>query len=439
MAKAVIIDLCSLRASSWNTAAQESLSKTLEAVGEDDAFHTPFVYLICCRSLQTERKNEDVFHMQLQSFHCPQKGLEVVCAQSTVAALYYIKQKLDEKGISHVQIILPLQGKPSMREFIGQLFTSVYQFEFKDLQVNCGENHLKKSTKLQNELVSLTDQDVEMIQTEIKMYLENLPGLKGELTILKSLLIPDHIFQHGFTTRAGGISYIPSLSSFNLFSSSKRRDPPAVVRENLRRLAIAAGFDQDTYHTVKVNHASDVWVMGKARPDSYDGIVTNQRGVTIAAPGADCIPVLFADPVKKACGAAHSGWQGTLLGVSMAVVNAMVTEYGCDVKDIRVVLGPSVGPCCFTLPQESAKKFHRIDPKCVRRYESSRPYVDIRRATRVFLETGGILPENIQDDSIMDQNQNLTLCTSCYPDKFYSHVRDGENFGTQIGFISIKD
>ncbi|XP_048348282.1 purine nucleoside phosphorylase LACC1 isoform X2 [Sphaerodactylus townsendi] len=179
--------------------------------------------------------------------------------------------------------------------------------------------------------------------------------------------------------------------------------------------------------------------MGKAKPDSYDGIITNQTGVTIAAPGADCIPVLFADPVRKACGAAHSGWQGTLLGVSMATVNAMVAEYDCHVEDILVVLGPSVGPCCFTLPQESAKEFHRIDPNCVRYLDSSEPSIDIRRATRVLLEAGGILPQNIQDDTVRDPNQNLTLCTACHPEQFYSHVRDGENFGTQIGFISIKD
>jgi hypothetical protein len=47
--------------------------------------------------------------------------------------------------------------------------------------------------------------------------------------------------------------------------------------------------------------------MGKKEPESYDGIVTNQRGVTITALGADCIPIVFADPVKKACGVAHSG------------------------------------------------------------------------------------------------------------------------------------
>ncbi|CAJ0936638.1 unnamed protein product [Ranitomeya imitator] len=134
-----------------------------------------------------------------------------------------------------------------------------------------------------------------------------------------------------------------------------------------------------------------------------------------------------------------AGWKGTLLGVSMATVNAMISEYGSDVKDILVVLGPSVGPCCFTLTQEEAKAdFYDIDPYCVRQFESPNPYVDIRRATRILLERGGILPQNIQDDTIEDKSQNITLCTSCHPDTFFSHVRDGNNFGTQICFISIK-
>ncbi|XP_026971999.1 purine nucleoside phosphorylase LACC1 isoform X3 [Sagmatias obliquidens] len=174
--------------------------------------------------------------------------------------------------------------------------------------------------------------------------------------------------------------------------------------------------------------------MGRKEPESYDGITTNQRGVTIAALGADCIPIVFADPVRKACGVAHSGWRGTLLGVAMATVNAMIAEYGCSLEDIIVVLGPSVGPCCFTLPRESAKAFHNLDPGCVRLFGSPNPYVDIRKATRILLEQGGILPQNIQD-----QNQDLKLCTSCHPDKFFSHVRDGLNFGTQIGFISIRE
>lgn len=56
-----------------------------------------------------------------------------------------------------------------------------------------------------------------------------------------------------------------------------------------------------------MDHGSDLWIIGRREPESYDGIVTNQSGVTLVAPGADCMPLLFADPVQKAIGAAHAG------------------------------------------------------------------------------------------------------------------------------------
>ncbi|NXU40049.1 LACC1 protein, partial [Drymodes brunneopygia] len=438
MVEAVLIDLFSLPAYLQDN-IQGLLHNTLETIEKCSSIRPPCVYVMCCQRQGSERKGEEEFSFpDLRGFQSLKRRLEVVCAQTTAAALYTIKQRLDERDLSIIKVILPALRKDLMKVYIEHLFTAVYQFEFEDLQVVSGCENLQISEP-QHEGQTLPSQDMALIRSEIQMYLESLPSLKGELTILRSSLIPDDIFLHGFTTRTGGISYIPTLSSCNLFSSSKRRDPQVVVKENLRRLANAAGFNPEAFHRVKIDHANAVCVMGKTEPDNYDGIVTNQKGVTLAAPGADCIPVLFADPVRRACGAAHSGWKGTLLGVSMATVNAMVSEYGCNVKDILVVLGPSVGPCCYKLPHESAKEFHRIDPKCVRLFDSATPYIDIRRATRILLERGGILPENIQDDSITNQNQNITFCTSCHPDKFYSHFRDGTNFGTQIGFISIKD
>ncbi|NWQ78617.1 LACC1 protein, partial [Columbina picui] len=437
MVEAVLIDLFSLPANLENI--QGLLGNTLQTIEKCSSIPAPFVYVICRQRQGSERKDEhESLLPALGDFQSLKTRLEVVRGLTTAAALYTIKKQLDEKDISIIKIILPTLRKDLMKVYIDHLFTAVYQFEFEDLQVASDCKNLQTAETWSEEQTFPT-QDVELIRSEIQMYLESLPSLKGELTILRSSLIPDDIFLHGFTTRTGGISYIPTLSSCNLFSSSKRRDPQAVVKENLRRLANAAGFNPETFHRVKVDHANAVYIMGKTEPDSYDGIVTNQKGVTIAAPGADCIPVLFADPVRKACGAAHSGWKGTLLGVSMATVNAMVCEYGSNVKDILVVLGPSVGPCCYKLPHESAKEFHRIDPKCVRLFDSASPYIDIRKATRILLENGGILPENIQDDSVTDQDQNVTFCTACHPDKFYSHFRDGTNFGTQIGFISIKD
>uniref|UniRef100_A0A8D2AHU7 Purine nucleoside phosphorylase LACC1 n=1 Tax=Sciurus vulgaris TaxID=55149 RepID=A0A8D2AHU7_SCIVU len=430
MADAVLIDLFGLKLNCQKNCYQ-TLLKTLNAIQYHHAAKPKFLCIMGYSNISCERDGEhDNCELETSNGLLPLlREFETVSNPSMAASLYTIKQKIDEKNLSSIKVIVPAHRKTLMKAFIDQLFTEVYNFEFEDLQVTLRDDLLKQST----EINTITTHKLEEIQREIETYLRSLPTLKGELTIITSPLIPD-IFTHGFTTRTGGISYIPTLSSFNLFSSSKRRDPKVVVQENLRRLANTAGFNVEKFYRIKTDHANEVWIMGKKEPESYDGITTNERGVTVAALGADCIPLVFADPVKKACGVAHSGWKGTLLGVAMATVNAMIAEYGCSLEDIIVVLGPSVGPCCFTLPRESANAFYNLHPTCVRLFNSPNPYIDIRKATRILLEQGGILPHNIQD-----LNQDLNLCTSCHPDKFFSHVRDGLNFGTQIGFISIRE
>ncbi|KAG3293005.1 laccase domain-containing protein 1, transcript variant X1 [Ictidomys tridecemlineatus] len=430
MAEAVLLDLFGLKLTCQEN-FYETLLKTLNAIQYHLAAKARFLCIMDCSKMSCERDGEHD-NCELETSNgllTLMREFEIVRNPSMAASLYTIKQKIDEKNLNSIKVIVPAHRKTLMKAFIDCLFTEVYNFEFEDLQVTLRDGLLKQST----EINTITAHKLEEIQSEIETYLRSLPALKGELTIITSPLIPD-IFIHGFTTRTGGISYIPTLSSFNLFSSSKRRDPKVVVQENLRRLANTAGFNVEKFYQIKTDHANEVWIMGRKEPESFDGITSNQRGVTIAAPGADCIPIVFADPVKKACGVAHSGWKGTLLGVAMATVNAMIAEYGCSLEDIIVVLGPSVGPCCFTLPRESANAFHNLHPECVRLFNSPRPHIDIRKATRILLEQGGILPQNIHD-----LNQDLNLCTSCHPDKFFSHVRDGLNFGTQIGFISIRE
>lgn len=70
------------------------------------------------------------------------------------------------------------------------------------------------------------------------------------------------------------------------------------------------------------------------------------------------------------------------MGVAMATVETMATEFGCHVSDIVVAVGPSVGACCFTLDRGQALDFSCIHPDCVPDPESARPHVDIRLANR---------------------------------------------------------
>ncbi|XP_041857627.1 purine nucleoside phosphorylase LACC1 [Melanotaenia boesemani] len=366
----------------------------------------------------------------LDTFATKRKDVQVLDSSSTAECLYRFKRSVDQLDLSSIWVLTSPQGRDVLVQYQKLLFTAVYAFDYKVTPVD-------KLTCPNYSGSAHTDLPGEGVREAVSAFLQQLPALKGDIRVLKSTLIPD-CFGHGFSTRSGGVSYIQTLSSMNLFSSSRRRDPEAVVMENRRRLGLHAGFHPLPLRLVKVNHANNVCVLGKPEPESYDAMVTSQRGLVLAAPGADCMPILFADPVKKVIGAAHAGWKGTVMGVAMATVDAMVADFGCQVSNIVVAVGPSVGVCCFTLDRAQALDFVSIHPDCVPDPESAKPHVDIRLANRVLLQKGGVLPEHIHDNTVTDQ-PCVTPCTSCHPEDFFSHVRDGLNFGTQVGFLWIKE
>ncbi|XP_034083111.1 laccase domain-containing protein 1-like [Gymnodraco acuticeps] len=339
---------------------------------------------------------------------------------STTETLFRFKLTADQLGISTVRVHTTARGRDVLRRYQQLLFTSLYTFDYQVHYVTCCTDHAHKRSPGGKE-----------VEEEVSGFLQQLPAQRGCVQVLKSPLIPE-CFGHGFSTRAGGVSSIASLSSLNLFSSSRRRDSLSVVQENRRRLALKAGFNPRDLQLVKVDHGSAVWVVGGAEPERYDAMVTDQRGRVLAAPGSDCMPLLFADQGSKVIGAAHAGWKGTLEGVAMATVGAMVTEFGCRARDIVVAVGPSVGGCCFTLDRKQALHFLLLHPDCVKDPEAERPHVNIRLANRILLERGGVLPGNIDDSSVSE-------CTSCHTELFFSHVRDGLNFGTQLGFLWIRE
>ncbi|XP_038658631.1 purine nucleoside phosphorylase LACC1-like [Scyliorhinus canicula] len=419
---------------------QKWLCGAVDQMSTCDLVECPYVFMMYSQR-NTDNVNNDIqsYLYQLSDHvEMPKGNLEVLVQSSFAGILYTVKRKIDEQSLSIIKVIVSTERRATLELYIEQLFTAIYKFTFKTLVIeNEEEVKLQLPVPAMKEHVLLSQQTGD-IWKDIWAFLAQLKGDMGEIVVLQSLLIPD-LFLHGFTTRTGGISYLPGLNSLNLFSSRKRRDPKAVVMENIRRLSARAGFNPKTFYLAKVSHGNTVWTLGKLEPEYYDGIVTNWKGVTIAAPGADCIPLLFADSVQQVCGVAHAGWKGTLAGVAMATVSVMMTEFGCSARDILVVMGPCIGPCCFTLHQEAAGEFMKIDTSCVKGANSPLPSIDLRRATRVLLERGGILSENISDDSTSSECGEVTLCTTCHPDMFFSYNRDGNNFGTQIGFISARE
>lgn len=188
MVEAVLVDLFSLPANLQHI--QGLLCNTVETIEKCSSIPAPFVYVMYCQRQGSERNGEkESLLLALSVFQSLKKRLEVVHAPNTTAALYTIKQSLDEKDLSIIKVIVPTLRKALMKVYIDHLFTAVYQFEFEDLQVAYDCENLKIAEP-QSEGQMLPIQDMALIQSEIQMYLESLPSLKGELTILRSSLVP---------------------------------------------------------------------------------------------------------------------------------------------------------------------------------------------------------------------------------------------------------
>lgn len=88
-----------------------------------------------------------------------------------------------------------------------------------------------------------------------------------------------------------------------------------------------------------------------------DAIITNTPGLPIGISVADCVPVALYDPVRGAIGLAHAGREGTVRQIARESVLAMARDFGSEASNMRAVIGPSAGPCCYEVSEELATTF----------------------------------------------------------------------------------
>ncbi len=236
-------------------------------------------------------------------------------------------------------------------------------------------------------------------------------------------------FVHGFPERTGGES-IGLRASLNL--GYRWGDDQALVARNRARLATHEGFAPTDLQVTKHVHGTAVWCVGEPLPEppEFDGLVCDRPGPVLGAFAADCVPILFGDPVARVCGAAHAGWRGAVAGVAERVIERMV-ERGARAADVRVALGPSIGPCCFEVGPEVESAFRdrfgavpgMIVPG------AKKAHVDLRVALVASLTRRGVLAEHVDA---------TPPCTRCNPERFFSYRRDGLEGGVHMGFIGLR-
>jgi YfiH family protein len=180
-----------------------------------------------------------------------------------------------------------------------------------------------------------------------------------------------------------------------------------------------------------------------------DALITRQSGVALAMSSADCVPLMFYDPVEKVLGLAHAGWRGTARGIAAITVNAMIEQFGSDPKNIRSGIGPSIGPCCYEVSEEVQHIFigcqeFETDPIDVRYRKLVRESavfsmqrvqgrdslrLDLWETNRNQLLMAGLLPTHIESSEV---------CTSCKKEHFFSHRGEQGKAGRFPSILALR-
>lgn len=239
---------------------------------------------------------------------------------------------------------------------------------------------------------------------------------------------------HAVFTRRGGISPSP-FDSLNVGATVG--DAFSNVQANRERMAGVIGVQEADNRTVWQVHGTNVFVARQdepatSPPPQADGIITGDPGVPLVMRFADCVPILFYDPVRRVIGMAHAGWRGTVQGIGPATLAAMERTFGSCPEDIICGIGPAIGPCCYEVGPEVVAEVRSAFPHpnglLVKPVNGGRSRFDLWAANERALREAGARHVEVAG-----------LCTACQNYEFFSHRADAGRTGRFGAIIVMRD
>lgn len=216
-----------------------------------------------------------------------------------------------------------------------------------------------------------------------------------------------------FTGRAGGVS-TGRFSSLNL--SEGVGDDPAAVASNRGRVFRRLGQGPRRLGWMRQVHGTSVAYLAESSPadasPEADAVYTDSPAIALGVLGADCAPVLVADPVAGLVGAAHAGRPGVAAGVVPALVQAM-TAAGAAAARMHAMIGPAICGQCYEVPAPMRDEVARLAPGSGCTTRAGTAGIDLRAGISGQLTRLGV--GCITDDP---------RCTA-ESDELYSYRRDG--------------
>ena len=259
---------------------------------------------------------------------------------------------------------------------------------------------------------------------------------QGDIFQVCYLQYPHISISHAVSTRIGGVS-VGAYEGLNIGYTTE--DEIDCVYENRERLRVACGIPVQP--VLNMVHGTNIIYVDET-PNGMaigDACMTDKLNMPMMITTADCVPIIIYDPDHHAAALVHAGWRGTLERIAKIAIEAMGEKFASQPANLKIGVGPSIGPCCFEVGEDVGEEFNRAFKN--RQYLQELPLfagisespvrpgkVDLWAANCAAMLEAGADCSNICLSGI---------CSFCRSDMCYSYRRDKRVTGRMASLVVL--
>ena len=219
--------------------------------------------------------------------------------------------------------------------------------------------------------------------------------------------------------------------------------------QDYENLCNAINVDYKKIIKTNQEHTDNIAIANKKINDNFpdinldeysktDGIITQKPELVLSTTNADCILLLFFEPVTKTIANTHSGWKGTLQRISVKTVEKMINEFNCKPENIICCICPSIRKCHFEVDKDVKELFeNEFEDLNIsentdimeKQNDKEKWNIDTVLINRIILKRAGLKEENIIDSG---------LCSVCNKDLIHSFRVEKQGYGLNTALISLR-
>lgn len=172
-----------------------------------------------------------------------------------------------------------------------------------------------------------------------------------------------------------------------------------------REVRNALGLPNRAFMTAQQIHGHEIAVIDQPVSADHcfancDGLITNQRNVSLGIYVADCCAVYLIDPKRHCIALLHSGKKGTHLEIAARAIALMSEKFGSQPNELIAQLSPCIRP----------------------------PHYEIDFAAEIIRQCRAAGIEQVHD---------CEICTACDLERYYSYRLEKGKTGRMLALLAL--